>query len=173
MSAASLPDRPHGPDRLARAVLSFLAEPGDPALSALLRRCDPADVVAAVTSGRGSRTALPAAPGREIPGLDRAFDRWRARSGQIPSAARLAAWDRVGLRLACPGEPEWPDQLDVLGDARPVALWLRGDGDLRSACLRSVSVVGARAASGYGRHVATEMAAVLAERGWAVISGGA
>jgi DNA processing protein len=33
-------------------------------------------------------------------------------------------------------------------------------------------VVGARAASGYGNHVATEMAGALAERGWVVISGG-
>ena len=64
-------------------------------------------------------------------------------------------------------------QLDVLADARPVVLWLRGSADLRYACLRSVSVVGARAATGYGEHVATEMAAALAERGWAVISGGA
>ena len=34
-------------------------------------------------------------------------------------------------------------------------------------------MVGARAATGYGEHVATEMAAALAERGWAVVSGGA
>jgi DNA processing protein len=52
-------------------------------------------------------------------------------------------------------------------------LWVRGSADLRFTCLRSVSVVGARAATGYGRHVATEMAAALAERGYAVISGGA
>jgi DNA processing protein len=161
-----------GADRLARAALSFLAEPADPALGALLRCCDPAGVVTAVASGRGPRTALPAAA-RPIPGLSGAFDRWRARVGQIPSPARLAAWDRAGLRLACPGEPGWPARLDVLGDARPVVLWLRGAADLGSACLRSVSVVGARAASGYGRHVATEMAAVLAERGWTVVSGGA
>ena len=38
---------------------------------------------------------------------------------------------------------------------------------------RSVSVVGSRAATGYGSHVAGEIAADLAERGWAVVSGGA
>jgi DNA processing protein len=32
--------------------------------------------------------------------------------------------------------------------------------------------VGARAATGYGQHVAIQMAAALAERGWAVVSGG-
>jgi DNA processing protein len=74
--------------------------------------------------------------------------------------------------LVCPGDPEWPSQLEVLGDARPWGLWVRGSGDLRYACLRSVSVVGTRAATAYGSHVCTEMAATLAERGWTVVSGG-
>ncbi len=39
-------------------------------------------------------------------------------------------------------------------------------------CLRSVSMVGSLAATGYGAHVAGEMAADLGERGWAVVSGG-
>jgi DNA processing protein len=52
-------------------------------------------------------------------------------------------------------------------------LWLRGTTDLRFACLRSVSVVGSRAASAYGSHVATELSAELAGLGWSVISGGA
>src|SRR6202043_3223568 len=95
------------------------------------------------------------------------------RLGQIPSRARLSAWERSGLRLGCPGEPEWPAPPDDLGDARPVVLWVRGNADLRYVCLRSVSVVGSRAATAYGSHVCTEMAAALAERGWAVISGGA
>jgi DNA processing protein len=161
-----------GQERLARAALSFLADPGEPALGALLRSCGPADIVAALSSGRDPRVALPAAD-RDVPGLGRAFERWRLRLAQVPSAARLAAWNRAGLRLICPGEPEWPTQLDALGDAKPVVLWLRGTADLRYACLRSVSVVGARAATGYGSHVCTEMAAALAERGWTVVSGGA
>ena len=160
-----------GRERRARVALSFLAEPGDPVLGVLLRSCSPAEIVAAV-SGSDPRAVLPAA-GRGIPGLARAFERWRARLGQIPPSARWAAWERDGMRLLCPGEPEWPTQLDDLGDARPVILWARGRADLRFACLQSVSVVGARAATGYGEHVATEMAAALAERGWTVVSGGA
>jgi DNA processing protein len=46
-----------------------------------------------------------------------------------------------------------------------VALWLRGKAGLRDACLRSVSVVGSRAMTAYGKHVGTEMAASLAEKG--------
>ncbi len=155
-----------GPERLARAVLSYVADPGDLVLGALLRCCPAAEVVAALTAGRHP-------PGGGIPGLDHARQRWAARIGQAPAAARIAAWGEQGLRLICPGDHEWPTQLAALGDASPVALWLRGNADLRFACLRSVSIVGSRAATAYGSHVSTEMAAAMAERGWAVVSGGA
>ena len=36
-----------------------------------------------------------------------------------------------------------------------------------------MAIVGARAATGYGQHVAIELAALLAERGVGVVSGGA
>jgi DNA processing protein len=52
-------------------------------------------------------------------------------------------------------------------------LGLRGTAGLRLACLNSVSIVGSRAATGYGSHVAIEMAASLAESGTATVSGGA
>jgi DNA recombination-mediator protein A len=52
-------------------------------------------------------------------------------------------------------------------------LWLRGTADLRLTCVNSVAIVGSRAATGYGNHVAIELAAVLAERGIGVVSGGA
>jgi DNA processing protein len=45
--------------------------------------------------------------------------------------------------------------------------------DLRLTCVNSVGIVGSRAATGYGQHVAIELAAVLAENGVGVISGGA
>ena len=93
--------------------------------------------------------------------------------GPAPTRATVEAWQRDGIRLVCPGDPEWPGQLEVLGEARPWGLWVRGQVDLRFACLRSVSIVGTRAATGYGIHVTTELAAALAERGWTVVSGGA
>ncbi len=159
-------------ERLARAQLSELAEAGDPVLGVLLARCGPAELVRAVMSPDPPGVSLP--PGcAGVPGLDRAFGRWRGRLPDLPSPGRLDAWERAGYRLACPGDPEWPTQLDDLGDARPVILWLCGVADLRFACLRSVSVVGSRAASAYGSHVGAELAAELAGRGWTVISGGA
>jgi DNA processing protein len=161
-----------GQDWLARIALSFVAEPADPALGALLELCGAAEVVSAISSDGDVRTVLPAAA-RGVRGLGRAVSRWRARIDQVPAAGQVDAWQRTGLRIVCPGDAEWPTQLDDLGSARPVALWLRGSADLRYACLQSVSVVGARAASAYGSHVATELSATMAERGWTVVSGGA
>jgi DNA processing protein len=162
-----------GPERFGRIALSVVAEPGDVTLGALLRTSSPAEVFAAICAGRAPHGCRPGRPGGGIPGLGRAITRWAARLGAVPSDSMCASWERAGIRIVCPGEPEWPTQLDVLGDARPLVLWLRGGADLRFACLRSVSVVGARAATGYGRHVATELAGGLAERGWSVVSGGA
>ena len=75
--------------------------------------------------------------------------------------------------MICPGDPEWPSQLDALADTAPYALWLRGPADLRYGCLRSVAVVGARAATTYGIRIAAELGAELADRRCTVVSGGA
>jgi DNA processing protein len=159
-------------ERRARVALSFVAQPGDPVLGAALRSFS-ADELLSVITGRDEAGVL-ALTGRALDApLARAVDRWRDRLGQVPSVARLAAWEQSGLRLVLPGDAEWPTQLDDLGDVRPLLLWVRGAADLRFACLNSVAMVGSRAASGYGNHVALEMAATLAEHGVSVVSGGA
>ncbi|HVB44247.1 MAG TPA: DNA-processing protein DprA [Streptosporangiaceae bacterium] len=169
-----------GEDRLARAALSFLAEPGDVVLGALLRSASAAQVLAVVAGHRDLGSVLPWQAGaddrvaRITPAVaERAIGQWRTRLAVVPSRERLILAERSGFRLVCPGEPEWPTQLDDLGDARPVVLWVRGAADLRFACLRSVSVVGSRAATAYGTFMGTELGADLAARGWSVISGGA
>jgi DNA processing protein len=159
------------PDRMARAALGYLADPGDPVLGALLRYCTAAQVVAALIAGQHPLAGRP--PDADaLPGLDRALARWSARISRLPPPGQLAK-DLAESRLICPGDPEWPTQLAALGATAPVGLWLHGQADLRFACLRSVSVVGSRSATGYGLHVAAELAATLAERGCAVVSGGA
>jgi DNA processing protein len=50
---------------------------------------------------------------------------------------------------------------------------VRGTTDLAACCEKSLAVVGARAATAYGTHTATEIAADLAGRGWVIVSGGA
>lgn len=181
-------------ERYARAALTYLAEPGDQRLGALVRACGAARTLAAIKAGslphgrsEDPGPAAPAAPpgpaappdphGRPGPpgpsAAKRAMERWRVRLAELPAPEELARSCRAGIRLACPGDPEWPVRLDDLGDARPYALWLRGSADLRFSCLRSVAIVGSRAATAYGSYVASEFAASVATRGWAVISGGA
>src|ERR1022692_4953593 len=158
----------------ARAGLTYLAEPGDPALGALLGICTPEEILAAIKADMlpGTGPGCGDSPASRT-ALERALGRWRTRLPKLPGDAALAAACRDGIRLVCPGDPEWPSELDQLGPARPYALWLRGSADLRLRCRRSVSMVGSRAATGYGGHVAGEIAADLSERGWAGVSGGA
>jgi DNA processing protein len=159
---------PSDEERLARAALTYLAEPGDLALGALLAICAPAELLAAIQAG-----TLPTISEVSRPALDRALGRWRVRLPKLTAGGAIANAGRDGIRVVCPGDAEWPGALDQLGPARPYALWLRGSADLRFACLRSVSVVGSRAATSYGDHIAGELSADLGERGWAVVSGGA
>jgi DNA processing protein len=55
----------------------------------------------------------------------------------------------------------------------PQALWLRGAPDLSELATRAVAIVGARASSPYGQHIAADLGYTLASRGWTVVSGGA
>jgi DNA processing protein len=159
-------------ERRARVALSFLTQPGDLVLGQALRIMTPAELLATITGADENGEAVLTG---QIPdaALARALPRWRDRLPEVPTTARLAAWGQTGMRLVIPGDPEWPTQLDDLGDARPLLLWLRGTADLRLTCVRSVSMVGSRAATGYGNHVAIEMAAALADHGVATVSGGA
>jgi DNA processing protein len=158
-------------ERLARASLTYLAEPSDTRLGALAETYGAAPTLAAIKSGR-----LPGPPPRPGPAADAArrdLERWRVRLGELPTAADLERLCRQGIRLVCPGDPEWPGRLDDLGAARPYALWLRGSADLRFGCLKSISIVGSRLATAYGSYMTSEIAASVAERGWTVVSGAA
>lgn len=115
----------------------------------------------------------PAMSDRLLPKLERLLASWTARLETADPGRDLAEGEWSGARLLIPGDSEWPTQLDDLGDSRPYALWLHGQANLRFSCLRSVAIVGSRAATPYGTHVAAEFGAGLSERGWSVVSGGA
>jgi DNA processing protein len=104
-------------------------------------------------------------------GEDERLAHYRVRLPALAADSGLAA--RAGARVVVPGDDEWPTALEDLGDRVPIALWVAGDGNLADAARRSVSVVGARACTAYGEHVAGELAAALGDRGWTVVSGGA
>jgi DNA processing protein len=157
----------------ARAALTYLAEPADRWLGQLLR----VSTAAAALDAIKTYSVPPGAGLSPLRGNARAMkaamDRWRMRLPELPGPEEMLAFRESGIRLIAPGDPEWPGQLADLGDDQPYALWLRGNADLRFSCLRSVAIVGSRAATAYGSYVAAEFAASVAARGWAVVSGGA
>ncbi|MEV3872921.1 DNA-processing protein DprA [Streptomyces sp. NPDC049906] len=150
-------------ERRARAALTRAIEPGDEVGGGWLRRYGAVEVARRLA---GTGDPLPGVSARRWTGL-------RSRAERMSPEADLALARGAGIRFLCPGDPEWPAQLDDLGDARPIGLWVRGTPDLRLWALRSVAVVGARACTEYGAHVAAGLAADLAARGWIVVSGGA
>jgi DNA processing protein len=169
-------------ERYARAALTYLAEPADRVLGALVRVHGAARTLEAIKAGRDLDDAAvgaddPASSGGRVGvarwQVRRAMERWQVRMAELPAPDDVIAFTRSGIRLVCPGDQEWPGQLADLGDEQPYALWLRGHADLRFSCLRSVAVVGSRAATAYGSYVAAEFAASVCARGWAVVSGGA
>jgi DNA processing protein len=85
-----------------------------------------------------------------------------------------------GARFIIPGDDEWPGGVDELAwsdpvghsGGEPLGLWVIGPARL-SDLTGSVAMVGSRASTAYGEHVAADWAAGLAEHGRVVVSGGA
>ena len=152
------------PQRTARAALTRILEPGDETAGRWLREMGPVALWHTLSDDDADPPA--GASPAKIAGL-------RLRAARARPTADLDAITALGGRFVCPGDDEWPGQLDDLGDARPVGLWVRGTGNLRLWALRSVAVVGARACTEYGAHLATTLGAGLADRGWTVVSGAA
>ncbi|MDQ3405488.1 MAG: DNA-processing protein DprA, partial [Actinomycetota bacterium] len=154
--------------RLARAYLLRVAEPPAPALSAFVEIRGAVEAAIMVRAGT-------------VP--DAVRDETSARRDTDLAEADLAAADAVGARLVIPEDPEWPSwSLLALSNAcgrglrwasPPLALWVRGPAHLDDTLQRAVSVIGARAATSYGEHVASEFGYGLAEAGWTVVSGAA
>lgn len=152
-----------GEELLGRVFLTRVVEPGDETGGRWVRELG---VDAVVRRLRERGDPLPGVSGKRWAGL-------LARAERAEPHRDLAVARNAGVRFVAPGTPQWPGQLDDLGDARPLGLWVRGGADLRMWALRSVAVVGARACTEYGAHMAAVLSAGLAERGWIVVSGGA
>lgn len=161
-------------DRFARAAWTGIAEPGDRAAGALVAGLGASTALTAVLDDWESRDVLGPLSGTLTESdLAAARQRWAPRL--IPSARLLSIRqaERYGLRLLIPGDAEWPSGVDDLGDHAPIALWVRGDVGALATHSRSIALVGARAATGYGEHVTMEASAGLVDRGYTITSGAA
>ena len=168
----------HPAVRRARAWLTRAVEPGTVDFWRYVDDLGPVDAVRRLRAG--------IAP-------DRIRSIVGARAGQDESLADLARAERIGARLVTPEDDEWPAlplhalTVAVAGESHdprlqsdrtlapvpPVGLWVRGPARLDELADRSVAIVGSRASTAYGEHVAGELGHQLGERGWTVVSGGA
>ncbi len=153
-------------ERVARAALSRLSEPGDPRMTGLTTELGGLELHRLLSAGRDPHSGL--------------LDDVALRLAETDGVAELARAERLGVRLVIPGDDEWPAQLgdlagvDPLQDrgGTPIGLWVRGP--LRLDTLgESVAVVGSRSSTTYGDAVAGEIAAVTSRAGTVVVSGGA
>lgn len=163
-------------DRAARVALTWLAEPGNHTVWTLVHQHGAPATLEHLVRGDIPETALT----ESVRAKAASADPWRT------AAAALRQAQRLGVRVVVPADEEWPTQIDALATLElgapgrvnqnvrpPLCLWVRGAWPLGEILDRSVAVVGARAATGYGTWVATDIAYGLAERGWTVVSGGA
>ncbi|WP_213454556.1 DNA-processing protein DprA [Rhizomonospora bruguierae] len=163
--------------RAARTALTWLIEPGNEAIWRLVQRHGPVAALAGLMDGTLADGALRAAARTRLADAD---------PRQVAALA-LERAERLGARVLIPEDgEEWPAQVaDLTRMARagatatdrdafpPLCLWVRGGWPVAEALERSVAVVGSRAATPYGAHIASDLAYGLADRGWTVVSGGA
>lgn len=156
-------------DRHARGVWSVLCEPGDGDAGMLVTAVGARDALRMVVTGDGAGIAVAAEI--DLRRAQEALERWGPRLAPGPVAAAFDTARRAVVRLVVPGDPTWPTRVDDLGPHAPLCLWVRGA--LPQLGGATVAIVGARAATSYGEHVAMELAAELAGEGIRIVSGAA
>ncbi|GAY16638.1 DNA-processing protein DprA [Mycobacterium sp. shizuoka-1] len=153
---------------LAWAYLSRVAEPPCAEIATLVAEVGPVEAARRVVAGEVSAALA---------------DRTAARRDIHSARADLDLLERRGGRLITPDDDEWPTlALAAFGAAAvrerpqgraPIVLWAIGPARLDECTGRAAAIVGTRAASSYGEHVAADIAAGLAEHEVTVVSGGA
>lgn len=173
VESAIRPIRPDGDVRegFARAAWSFLVEPGDRIAGALVRQWGAVDALDHVIRQSSAR-ALESDEVSQSEAND-ALARWSPRLDSTALFRALHSAASIHARLAVPGDDHWPSGLDDLADHGPHALWCRGEMTALPSRDSAVSIVGARASTGYGEHIAMDFAAGFTSRGMTVVSGGA
>jgi DNA processing protein len=171
--------------QLAAAYLSRVSEPGDIAVYSYVSEVGYTTAANEIQIGEAPLEVL------------RSVDRDKAYGGGPAAESGLQTAAEHGIRLITPADAEWPHDrfgadLHRLGTKRvtlwrlgewgrpkigealpPLWLWVKGEGNLAPLAARSVSIVGARAATAYGQQVASGIAYDLARQAVTVVSGGA
>lgn len=137
------------------------------------RLAEPTDSVAVSLIGRfGYLDAFEIAARGGVTPAGVKVDRFAGRLNALNLERDREVCARIGARTLVPGDREWPEALDDL-EVPPWCLWVRGPLHLAAVPTRSVAIVGARASTAYGNHVAAEIASGVGVRGFTVVSGAA
>jgi DNA processing protein len=165
-------------DRFARATWTGIAEPGDRMAGLVVETLGAADALDAIVARWPAQqwaAAVRHAGVDDVPDVEfqHAIERWQPRLKSATALLALKQAARYAARLLTPDAEGWPAGLSDLELHAPIALWVRGTDATLAALGTSIALVGARAATGYGEHVAMEASAGLVDRGYAIVSGAA
>lgn len=142
-------------EREARWQLSCVAEPGD---SNLGRRIEALGAVAALAEIKAGTSSLTNAA-------------WLQKR---LSELKTNGHESQGLtRYVIPTDDQWPERLNDLGSRKPIGLFVTGRADLGECLSRSISVVGTRSITNYGRQITNELCGEIAYADLCVVSGAA
>lgn len=118
---------------------------------------------------RGSAVDLVAACYDRDPFLDlppEVVARLRSLGAGHVVASVLEITSKLGMRILTPVDAEWPDQLEVLGTATPVALWAAGNTD--ALVELPVVVTGDTSPDPWLRHDVIDLTTRIADDGWTI-----
>ena len=155
-------------ETLAWAYLSRVAEVPCAGLAGLLRRVGQIEAAERIRRGEVD---------------DALTHRTEARRDIDCAAEDLEILKRRGGRLITPDDDEWPGLAfasftgvpvrDKPQGRAPLVLWVIGPLRLDDVAERAAAIVGTRACTAYGEHVAADLSAGLAEHDVTIVSGGA
>lgn len=163
---------------LARVVWSRLAEPGDAVAGEVIASLGALPALDLLAAGKGARAfdqalrAAGIAPSElTTKQLGVAIKRWLPRLDRAATLQDLKVASDTGMTALTPSSQHWPAGLGGLGTHAPHMLWVRGAPQALTSA--SLAVVGARACTGYGSHVTSELTSEACSAGFTIISGAA
>ncbi|PPG77453.1 DNA-protecting protein DprA [Rathayibacter rathayi] len=167
-------------ERFARAAWSHLAEPADSTAGTVVQALGATAALVAVAGRWDAPQLLEALEARigsygspTLDELSTGLQRWTPRFSPETFLQALTTAAQLQVQLLTPTDPQWPAGLADLGADAPLALWARGDLFILETLDKSLSVCGARAASGYGEHATMEAVSGLVQLGYTIASGAA
>lgn len=154
-------------ERTARVMLSMIAEPADANVGHLLHREGGLETLRLLDTDGPM-------PGVRLEEAAILQHRTRLVSSGVDFDAVLRRTLDGRYEPLVPGDAHWPASVAALGDRAPYVLWAKGATSFLAAQTEDrVTITGSRASTGYGDHVAAEVAHDAAMDEQIVVSGGA